>query len=48
VQSLPGGFVRIVAAHSGLVLDTAGGSTAPAARIVQANWDGRPSQQWRL
>ena len=48
VQSLPGGFVRIVAVHSGLALDTAGGSSTAGARIVPAAVTGRASQQWRL
>ncbi|MEV8537229.1 RICIN domain-containing protein [Streptomyces sp. NPDC051211] len=41
--------VKIVAEHSGLVLDVAHGSIAHAANVLQANpWDPGFNQQWRF
>ena len=40
--------VKIVNAQSGLVLETTGASTAPAAILDQWQWNGGATQQWKV
>ena len=42
------GYRKLVAKHSGKVLDVNGLSTANGAEIIQWDWWGGQNQQWRL
>jgi hypothetical protein len=46
--ALANGVYRLVAAHSGQVLDVSGGSTANGARAIQWPWTGASNQRWNL
>jgi hypothetical protein len=48
IESVGGGYYRMVAQHSGKVLDVVGVSTANGARIQQYDWLGGDNQKWRL
>jgi YVTN family beta-propeller protein len=45
---LPNAVYRLVAVHSGKVLDISGVSTANGARAIQWPWTGGNNQRWRL
>jgi hypothetical protein len=42
------GYVRLVAKHSGKVVDVGGVSTADGAVLQQWDWTGGGNQRWRL
>ena len=48
LESVGGGYYKIVAQHSGKVLDVVGKSTANGARIQQYDYLGGDNQKWRL
>ncbi|WP_440767074.1 RICIN domain-containing protein [Natronorubrum sp. DTA7] len=47
-NSIEPGTYRIVAEHSGQVLEVAGGSTASGAAIQQGEWADEPHQRWEV
>lgn len=48
IQSIEPGTYRIVAEHSGQVLEVADGSTSAGARIQQGEWADEPHQRWEV
>ena len=48
VADAPGGNYRIVARHSGKVMDVAGGATADNTLVSQVTWKSGPNQQFKL
>lgn len=48
VQTVEPGTYRIVAAHSGKVMEAANGSESIGANVQQANWTDDPHQRWSV
>ncbi|MDJ1433218.1 RICIN domain-containing protein [Halostagnicola sp. A-GB9-2] len=48
VQSIEPGTYRVVAEHSGKVLEVADGSTSSGAQIQQGEWNDQPHQRWTV
>ncbi|GAB7021370.1 RICIN domain-containing protein [Halostagnicola bangensis] len=48
VQSIEPGTYRVVAEHSGQVLEVADGSPSSGARIQQGEWNDEPHQRWEV
>jgi len=48
VPTVEGGTYRIVAAHSGKVLEVADGSEATGANVQQGTWNDEPHQRWHI
>ena len=48
VNSIEPGTYRVVAAHSGQVLEVADGSTSSGAQIQQGEWNDEPHQRWEV
>ena len=48
IESVGGGFYRIVEVESGKVLDVSGGRAANSTRVQQWDWNGTKAQKWRF
>jgi hypothetical protein len=48
IESLGGGFFRIINRNSGKVLEVAGSSTTNGADVAQRTWNGGANQQFQI